>query len=570
MHPFFGGSTIESIKNDDYYQSTHELPDAYVGRNKFLMSTLDYLITKDGRDFLTKVILPFEHTDNTNVAWEIFHFDRSLADVEPELGVPRYVTMHQEVNSDRLVRRGLAFQIEHGFYQTDVGRRHYMMNIQQIVEAVADTTAMQVITALLDTELYYVPRESINSDPRDSHLVKQMSRFGIIQRGEAGFHMLDSELKDDMLRHNIRPNTYILPPRSTTYISMRDPYMREYSRGGRGVAALEGPDEVGLQSISFRGTRVYEARYFETDFHDEPFDPLTQTITYGEYYLDESTTTPGVFTYGVRPSIQYEASTAILCTAGSELGVTMTGHHDFQLSDDVLHKVHIGHYTFYSIAVVKQPKLMHRAEGVFCRKYLSGEGDEECIKVTVRHRVTGPVFLLQPKKYAQFRNNHEQRAKLNMCYQVYSDAIAANPDALNEIIEACEQTGLRTLFSPHSADNHTGKLSELLVPGTRFLDPRTPYINQYGFGPMSYPGCRSGREGKGPILSEDKRNAYFKSISGSDLRLANVARIMRGGRSVLAGLTPDVRARMGMAGARVAGAVGAELGGAMGGGRPDD
>ena len=278
---FFGelSGTQQTVKEDQYFQNTHELPDAYIGRNKFLMSTLDYLITKEGRDFLTQVILPFEHTENTNVAWEIFHFDRSIADIEPEQGVPRYVTMKQDVHSDRLVRRGLAFVIEHGFYTTDVGRRHYMMNIQQIVDAVSETTALQALHALIEAEDFYSVTDSAPGSIL-AHVTEQMRRFAVIQRGNAGMHLLDSDLKDNMLRYNVRPDAYIMPPRATSYINMRDPYMTEYSRGGRGVEALEGPD----QQLTFRGTRVYEARYFETDYVADPFDPLSQVITYAEYY----------------------------------------------------------------------------------------------------------------------------------------------------------------------------------------------------------------------------------------------------------------------------------------------
>ena len=374
---------------------------------------------------------------------------------------------------------------------------------------------MQVINALLETENFYQPRET--TVPQDDGLARQLEHFGIIQRGEAGFHMLDSDLKDDMLRHGIRPNTYILPPRSMSYINMRDPYMREYSRGGRGVTALEGPDEVGLQSTSFRGTRVYEARYFETDYHDEPFDPLAQTITYGEYYKMAVAPAGAGVLYSVRPSIQYEASTAILCAAGSELGVTMTGHHDFQLSDDVLHKVHIGHYTFYSIAVVKQPKLMHRAEGVFCRKYLSGE-NASVFKVKLNNSVSGPIFLLQPKKYAGFYTASEQFDRLSMCEQVFSGHVdkreenGEDADAvIAEIRAACDNHETRTLFTPHSADAQTGRLSELLVEGTSYSDPRSPFICQYGFGSVTYDGCKMGREGRGPVLTEAKRDAFFQS-----------------------------------------------------------
>ena len=50
----------------------------------------------------------------------------------------------------------------------------------------------------------------------------------------------------------------------------------------------------------------------------------------------------------MRPWCTYEMSHAILGRFGSELGTTFHGHHDFQLTDDIIHKVHIGHYTFYS------------------------------------------------------------------------------------------------------------------------------------------------------------------------------------------------------------------------------
>ena len=36
----------------------------------------------------------------------------------------------------------------------------------------------------------------------------------------------------------------------------------------------------------------------------------------------------------------------------------------------------VGHYTFYSRAVVKNPKLLSVVEDVFCNDYVSGEGHE--------------------------------------------------------------------------------------------------------------------------------------------------------------------------------------------------
>merc|ERR1711988_583978 len=70
----------------------------------------------------------------------------------------------------------------------------------------------------------------------------------------------------------------------------------------------------------------------------------------------------------------YDMASAILMKKGLETGMTAHGHHDFMLSDDVIHKVHIGHYTFYHKSIIKQPKNITIAEDIFARNYVSGEG----------------------------------------------------------------------------------------------------------------------------------------------------------------------------------------------------
>jgi len=75
----------------------------------------------------------------------------------------------------------------------------------------------------------------------------------------------------------------------------------------------------------------------------------------------------------LRPFQRYQCSSAILAQGGKDLGVTFHGHHDFQLTDDVIHKTHVGHYTFYSKTVIKNPNHYVIAEDVFCTKYCGGE-----------------------------------------------------------------------------------------------------------------------------------------------------------------------------------------------------
>jgi hypothetical protein len=64
----------------------------------------------------------------------------------------------------------------------------------------------------------------------------------------------------------------------------------------------------------------------------------------------------------------------VLMKGGLDTGFTAHGHHDFMLTDDVIHKVHIGHYTFYHKSIVKQSKNIILAEDIFAHSYVSGEG----------------------------------------------------------------------------------------------------------------------------------------------------------------------------------------------------
>jgi hypothetical protein len=174
----------------------------------------------------------------------------------------------------------------------------------------------------------------------------------------------------------------------------------------------------------------------------------------------------------LRKNIKYRASTAVLCLAGNELGNTMHGHHDFQLADDVLHKVHIGHYTFYSKAIVKNAKYMIRAPGVFVREYVSGEG--------------GDLVKLDA----------DDDATMKDVMHLSEFVKGGDPDESQDLAN-------RTLYS-HNAYGQAGA-NNYYVRGTCYtkgaggVTSRT--ISALGFGEHAYPGCKFAREGKGVALA---------------------------------------------------------------------
>ena len=569
MSKYFGplrNSDVETFASDAFAHETHNLPRAYEGRNKFLMATIDFLITKDD-DWYTRFVLPWLYTEELHVKWNIWRFNRTMMDYEPEQGVPRYVSYESESRSDSLVRRGLAFIIEHGFYKTEIGRQHYLMNLKQIVEAVHETVYYGVIHELLASPNFYQQwqqrhgnHHSIMQNDATTTLAEERWRFACVQKDVKGLFVLDAEIKDRMRRVGIEPDAWIFPSKMAIYASMVPEYFNEYSRGGpRAANAL---DDGAKKFDTFRGNRVFETRSFDTDFMNAgATEPLTRNRQVGEFYLlgdHEDDYTHGmqvfdmasdafktitheqalqhahglgegcacnaftemvkdvpmhtksmaghigdqfrrvldfeaiergapaprgaagawyaallrkwpsiresvcaiiarhremagqlvggfgpanvahfeedpthdvanqntyltlarfigaspfhnayqappdvpanyalvdpqllaiyaevaethrfvVYPYKIlvlRPRMTYRMSTALLLKGGEELGQTMHGHHDFQLTDDVIHKTHIGHYTFYSKSVVRDPKLMYHAEDVYCSGYVGGE-----------------------------------------------------------------------------------------------------------------------------------------------------------------------------------------------------
>ena len=58
---------------------------------------------------LCTIYLSVLHSDSLHFAWNVWKFDRTIADIEPHQGVPRLVTSSRQSRSSSLIRRGLAF-----------------------------------------------------------------------------------------------------------------------------------------------------------------------------------------------------------------------------------------------------------------------------------------------------------------------------------------------------------------------------------------------------------------------------------------------------------------------------
>ena len=244
---------------------------------------------------------------------------------------------------------------------------------------------------------------------------EERKRWAIVQKSRDGLYILDAEIKHEMKRESVVPNLWVFPDKMGIYTHM-------VSGGGQLSYEKSGPEaitnrESGDKIQTFRGLPVFEAQSFDVEFTSEPVDLLVRERQCGEWFympqdknikiysadsdrfetmfynqvknkaIDgtaedvarvngtearDNNVSEGILLF--RPFQTYRMASAILAKGGSDLGSTFHGHHDFMLSDDILRKLHVGHYTFYSKAVVKRPKNYQIIEDVMAQGYIGGEG----------------------------------------------------------------------------------------------------------------------------------------------------------------------------------------------------
>ena len=311
-----------------------------------------------------------------------------------------------------------------GFYKTERGKRHFSLNLQQITDAVHTTCYFGVIHSLLAGKSYYREwkRKFGRQVSRANDLFQEeRKRWAIVQKSRDGLYILDAEIKHEMKREAVSPNLWVFPDKMGIYVHM-------VSGGGQLSYKESGPEAVknresGDTVQTFRGLPVFEAQSFDVEFTSEPVDLMVRERQCGEWFympkdknikiysadsdrfetLEYSVVTNEAIDLGAaetesvarsngtdaktrlnssdetgillfRPFQTYRMASAILARGGADLGSTFHGHHDFMLSDDILRKVHVGHYTFYSKSVVKRPKNYQIVEDVMSQGYIGGEG----------------------------------------------------------------------------------------------------------------------------------------------------------------------------------------------------
>jgi len=235
----------------------------------------------------------------------------------------------------------------------------------------------------------------------------------------------------------------------------------------------------------------------------------------------ESTGSEGILVF--RPFQTYNMSSAILMKSGLETGFTAHGHHDFMLTDDVIHKCHIGHYTMYHKSIVKQPKNVHIVEDVFATGYVGGEGAEfftpaELASQAQEEQFTKDLIALHVKKDI---NNQNIPIDLLGDYSslLEGDQVNVSKEKLFDQICTLKPEGQKALrsirMSKPQVENGEKFLTVLRSLNTLCWRGMTlkeekkdsgkwvvEHVNSGHWGPNVYPGVRSVRMGENTFIKD--------------------------------------------------------------------
>jgi len=287
LEPFLGPATkhIDFVPSQEFPHEAYFLPDAYQGRNDYVRSTLVELVV-NYNSFITQKVLPWREQNNPNIAWDSIRFDRTLVDLEPEQGVPRYVTVEREHHTDFMVRRGIALIVNHGFAATPAGREDFAMKLTTIAGATIETCDQAGVMALLRCKNEYkhlIKTKKMQAREPMEAFQHEIWRWGIVQHSERGWYHMDAEAVHCMALENIVPDAWIVPPRMTCYAAMGQLAETDYYRAGERAAGNLSKGEDNFRT--FRGKQVYEMRPYTLDVDGRTLDPLRRNKMIGDFFV---------------------------------------------------------------------------------------------------------------------------------------------------------------------------------------------------------------------------------------------------------------------------------------------
>lgn len=295
VHPFnqvFGGQPIspELHPYDATDETTWTLPEALLGKSKFLGQTFELLAMMQN-SFLLTVILPLIKTDEIQSHWSRWEFPAFIPDMVPHLGVVRFVKSNRISGRSTMARYGIGIFLEHGFMNTQEGMLHYVMNIRQLLAAVLEGMQLEALQALVNVGSYELALSRKIHPSNTSALAKTFNNvmkrdlfaWGCLQQNNNAWALLNKKIDEIVIEcyQNNNPFTHYITSTKVDAFLHQIPYDQV-------TASIYGPDAQrkvrdGVQDfrVDEFNNKIFSSRPFIVE--DNPVDPFERTVQIGEY-----------------------------------------------------------------------------------------------------------------------------------------------------------------------------------------------------------------------------------------------------------------------------------------------
>ena len=192
--------------------------------------------------------------------------------------------------------------------------------------------------------------------------------------------------------------------------------------------------------------------------------------------------------------------TAILTTAGAEVGETLVGHADFQLSDNVIQKMHYGNFTFYAKSLVYYPEKVLIVTDIISKRYIMGNDMTFFDKRSLDSFMSGQNGSEHKRSILVFAVPADQRREGMYEYDNPLDLTGKYADHL-EMLGAQNNNGQRLMFS--SAGWY----------GAHYNMQNNQHSNQdrdyFGYFPRAQSLCYQVRRARAPRMTDGDSNGGY-------------------------------------------------------------
>jgi hypothetical protein len=269
--------------------SNYDLPEYYRDKNLFLKETITGFLFQDLEVFTT-IVLPWSVTDQQHIVWNEWKFDSTLMGRVPHEGIPRLITSQKIQKSARVVRRGLAFVMEHDFAATKDGDFQFGKNVQQIVQAIQETSSHDTVYTLLTCNDNNKRWEQMFGHAKASYtqiFEQERNEFACLVKVGPGsdhynqFNVIIEKYKELLVKRKIIPDIILGDSQISLYLTMGDPVKTQYMTAGPdGVAMMrDGPEAM----TRIRGMNFFPVPHFDVYDDRVPVNLLVQPVQTGSY-----------------------------------------------------------------------------------------------------------------------------------------------------------------------------------------------------------------------------------------------------------------------------------------------